>query len=139
MKRLPTIDLVVELAAREAIASEYECIEPEHLLIAILKISEVDTSHIKGKLDDPYLTSLLLDELEEVQTTLRRNGTNATELGRQIRDAVSRGGSPFKGGTIHRSTDSKAIFKAATNMATEKGAPFLNVSCRTGSCAVQAG
>ncbi len=128
MKRLPTIDLIFELAARESIASEYEYIEPSHLLTAILEISQIDAGLVKGKLDDPYLSSLLLDELDEVGTILRRNGTDPAELVKQVRDSLGRGGSPFQGGTIHRSADSKEMFKRAASLAVEKGATFMNAA-----------
>ena len=46
MKVSASVEMVMQLAGQEAIAAEFKEIEPEHLLAALLKFSELPTEEM---------------------------------------------------------------------------------------------
>ncbi|MCK4882696.1 MAG: hypothetical protein KAS92_06710 [Candidatus Omnitrophica bacterium] len=113
----PTIDLVMQLAGREAIAGQFKEIEPEHFLMAILKFAELTSTQLDQIA--PEFSKLLNDELTELCALL--DGYNlcgkTTQLRRTLRKNIGRGNHIFSGGVIHRTDASRKLFSAARNKA----------------------
>ncbi len=108
MKGVIHIKLVLELAAREAVAAGFGEVTPAHLLMALCRVGEstpgVDAS---GEAD-------LRKEFE-------RLGVNPRRFRRHLRAQLGRGGAPNTPGSPHRSPQCKAIFARAQAAASEHG------------------
>lgn len=128
MRRLPTIDLIMNIAAEEATSTEYQTIEPEHLFMAILKLSEFPPEDAGRELQDDDLARLLQDELKSIKAILREASVDSKRLRRSLRKKMGNGGFPFQGGTIHRSSETKRLFDLAAALAAQMRSPVLNVS-----------
>ncbi|MFH1113489.1 MAG: AAA family ATPase, partial [Pseudomonadota bacterium] len=122
MERLPSIARIASLAAAEAVASQYKEIEPEHLLIAVFRFSELDRSpDPKSKRQRQFV------DLLDLKTALMDMKLDATGLRRRLRQDMGMGGTPHLGGTIHRSRETKEIFTVAAAIASDEKAPYLTV------------
>ena len=117
MKVLPIIEITMFLASNEAVSSQYQEIEPEHLFIAILKISELDFDVLKDKAEFKRI-----EELPMLKSIIRDLRVDAADLRRKLRRALGLGGSPLKGKTMHRSAESRRLFDLAGSIADEEGA-----------------
>ena len=62
-----SIQIVWPLAAEEAVAAEFECIEPAHLLNAILKFAELEDRHFERMVEEGALAQLLAKERDAVR------------------------------------------------------------------------
>ena len=127
MRHLPTIDLIMNVAADEATGAEYPTIEPEHLFIAILKFSEFDARDGAQELQSDDVGRLLLKELSIVDGMLKEASIDSTALRRSLRKKMGNGGVPYQGGTIHRSAETKRVFELAFRMSAEADLPGLGV------------
>ncbi len=125
MKRSPTIEIIMSLAAREAIAAEFGEIEPEHLFVGILKFSEIDMELVKDNFAIEGSFEFLKNELDEVRAVLNDRGIDSTALRRQVRAALGKGGSPFNQEAIHRSLETKLLFEMAGELAGEEEAGLV--------------
>jgi len=110
------------LAAAEAVASQYKEIEPEHLLIAVFRFSEMDRSP-----DPKSKRQRQFADLLDLKTTFMDMKLDATELRLKLRQDMGLGGEPHLGGTIHRSAEAKRIFAVAESIARDAGAESLTV------------
>jgi ATP-dependent Clp protease ATP-binding subunit ClpA len=118
MKYSPTIEIVLQLAAREAIAGRYSKIEPEHLLLALLKFSEIDVEAMAGASGARALKPVR-DEQQDVRQVLDERYVDSKLFRRRLRSALGRGDRPPDATGIHRSDDTKRVFGAAEALASE--------------------
>ncbi|MFH0821372.1 MAG: AAA family ATPase, partial [Pseudomonadota bacterium] len=125
MKRLPTIDFLMKLAAQEAIRAGFVQLDPEHLLIAVSKFSELDSSFARGSLDDEIMLTMLEKELQGVKEALTRLPFGTGELRRRIRAKMGRGDRKYAGGVIQRTPEAKRLFEQANSLAKTAKAPYL--------------
>jgi hypothetical protein len=121
MEYLPSIEIVMNLAARESSFAEFPQIETEHLFIALLKFAELNADVGKNQLGDPGLESLLEAEIMGVKGIVEALGADEAQLRRIIRQRMGKGGVPFRGGTIHRSQTAKEAFSRARDIAEKQG------------------
>lgn len=128
MKPAPTIELIMHLSASEAVMSGYDKIEPEHLLMAVLKLSEVFANREVAGIKDGPLAQHIEEELPSIRQILSDNGVDATSLRRRLKIAIGYGNSPFKGKTMHRSSETRRIFDVAIQIASESKSENLNIS-----------
>jgi hypothetical protein len=112
MKYSPTIEIVLQLAAREAIAGRHPEIEPEHLLIALLKFAETDLKAMLQAGGAPILTPML-DEQQTLRSVLDERIVDSKLFRRQLRSALGTGKRPPDATAIHRSRAAKRAFAAA--------------------------
>jgi ATP-dependent metalloprotease FtsH len=118
MRYSPSIELIMQLAAREAVGGRFSKIEPEHLLLALLKFSEIDVAALAGAGGLEPLRPLR-DEQNDLTRILKARDIDSTLLRRRLRSALGRGDrSPDESG-IHRSDDARRVFSAAEALAAE--------------------
>lgn len=117
MKVSASIELVMQLAAQEAIAGEYEEIGPEHLLMGMLKFAELPVDELEKICPKAGAVRQLTVEVEMVGKELKARRISATEVRRRLRSILSSGGKPYEGGTVHRSRACREAFDAAAKVA----------------------
>src|SRR6266849_6299829 len=121
MKLSISIEAVWNLAAQEAISVRLPEIEPEHLLEALLKLSEMPLDALFGLVPDPAAARCLAIEAVEIQKEVARLSIDSTRTRRDLRVALGSGTSLHTGDVIHRSPASREIFDAAAKLATDTG------------------
>ncbi len=113
MKILSSLDLVVILAANEAVAAMRKEIEPEHFFCALLKFSESDEQKLQLTVKDRQLIDILITERDKVREVLKNYPFDTTKVRRQLRKVLGYGNYQYKGGVIHRSKESRELFMKA--------------------------
>jgi hypothetical protein len=113
MNRSLSLEIVLNLAAREAMAGDFAEIGPEHLFMGLLRLPEVDLSSLRNAFSGEPKVEDLEGEIQEVLAFLGKRGLDFTSLRREIRKAMGRGKTVFKGGAIHRSPESRRLFALA--------------------------
>jgi ATP-dependent Clp protease ATP-binding subunit ClpA len=122
MKPGISIQIVWPLAAQEAIASEFEFIEPSHLFLGVLKFAELEGRHIEQLLHDPETTGPLTAERDDVRAKLNKSSIEVPDKSKSIRHRLrkrlGKGGHPYDGQrVIHRSPASREVFQKAEDAA----------------------
>lgn len=125
MKVSASIELVWQLAAREAIAAEFKEIEPEHVLAGVLKFAELPLQELEKLGAGAESVRVLTADVNAIRDELGERGIDSTCARRGLRTKLGKGGSPFPGGTIHRSPASRELFNAAARLADEAGTETL--------------
>lgn len=113
-----SIQVAWPLAAKEAIAAEFQCIEPAHLFLATLKFAELEERQIERLVDDSGVIKELISDRDEVRSRLRGCSIEVPDRSRGIRyglrKRMGRGNHPYDGQRmIHRSATSREIFRKA--------------------------
>jgi cell division protease FtsH len=125
MKISPTIELILNLAAREAIASQFGEIQSEHLFAGILKFSELEIKAVENLFTGFGALECLKKELSDVRAVLRDKKLDSTSLRRKLRKALGNGGVHFKGDVIHRSNETRQVFTEAEKLSRQEQARIL--------------
>ena len=123
-----SIQIVWPMAAQEAIAADYECIEPPHLFLAVCKFAELERQYIQTIVREQERIQPLLSERDTIRAKLEDLCIPAPRKSREIRYALRRcmgkGGHPYDGrSVIHRSNASRKICRNAETVA-------RNLHCR---------
>lgn len=108
----------MQFAIYEAATGQFPHIEPEHMLMALLKVSELRRDEV-DKLAQG--ASNLIVEIEAVRNELLRRRIDSTSLRRELRAKKGQGGSPFQGGILHRSPETRRLFDRAVEFAAMEG------------------
>ena len=117
MKVSASIELVMQLAGQEAIAGKFKEIQPEHLCMALLKLSELPVVDVDRIASGSSAAKELAAEVAAVREALQGRSIDTTRTRRQLRDRLGSGGSPYDGGPMHRSPPSRQLFDAADRLA----------------------
>jgi len=117
----PSIDLIWRLAAHEMAAGEFREIEPEHFCMALLKFAEVAAKEADGEGAQVEAVKFVAGEAQLVREALSRCGIDSTSARRELRRLLGKGDTPHRGGKVHRSDSSRALFASAAALATESG------------------
>jgi len=126
MKVSASIELVWQLACREAIGGHHEAIEPEHFCMALLKLAELPAEQIgRFSPNGVHVANELIRDAEGLRHVIGSAGFSSTEVRRQLRKALGKGGAAYDGGEMHRSDDSRALFDDAARLADEAGSEAL--------------
>lgn len=121
MKASASIELVMQIATYEAVAAKFREVEPEHLLMALLKFAELPIEEM-GKLAAGGVAAKHVGrEVSAVGKELTRRSVESTKIRRELRVKMGRGNSPFSGGVVHRSVASRQIFDVAGKLADDTG------------------
>ncbi len=107
MDGINTLELVLRLAAQEAIAAGYREITPAHLLIALSRLSDPE---VAAQIDN----AALRNEFEQLGIEPRR-------FRRRLRALLGNGGAKPPDGVIHRSPECRAVFARAQAIASQQG------------------
>jgi ATP-dependent Clp protease ATP-binding subunit ClpA len=127
MKVSVSIEIIMQLAAQEAIAAQYKEIEPEHLFEAVLKFSELPAEEVAKIASGSDAIKDLAVEVSTLQEKLAAQSINSTQTRRKLRGQLGNGNSPYDGGQMHRSTASRDLFDTAAKVADENRCETLTV------------
>lgn len=125
MKMSASLELIWNLAAREAVAAKHECIEPEHFLMALLKFSELSPAEIEKVVTGAEMAGLLAKEVKTLRQNLEKRAIESTATRRQIRSGLGQGNHAYGGGVVHRSQSSRTFFDSAARLAAKHGDEIL--------------
>jgi hypothetical protein len=123
----PSIEVVWQLAAREAILGSFKEIEPEHLLAALFKFSEASDDELRSMTANPGIVPHLAAERGHVKSTLVAHGVASTAARHRLRERLGDGGTRYAGGEVHRSPRARAVFDVAQRFVQEAGGACLDV------------
>jgi ATP-dependent Clp protease ATP-binding subunit ClpC len=125
MKVSLSVDLTLQLAGQEAIAGEFKEIQPEHLLMGVLKLAELPLDDLEKMAPGAEATRDMITQVKAVQHDLSRRDVDSTRARRELRARLGKGGAPFDGGRLHRSQASREFFVAAAKLASDTGGDAL--------------
>ena len=128
MKVSASVELAMQWAMQEAIAAEFKEIVPEHLLIAILRVSELPTGHMDRLAPETDVAKRLVADVEAVGNELARRSIDSARLRRSLRLFLGKGGVAYDGGPLHRSPASRDVFDSAARLAASEGAETLTIA-----------
>ena len=126
MKVSASMELLIQFATYEATASQFREIEPEHLLMGILKLVELPIEDAEKLAPGAAVVKHLTAEIDAVRGELARRAVESTRVRRDLRVRMGKGGSPYSEGRIHRSTASRKIFGDAEKLAKAVGNETLS-------------
>jgi ATP-dependent Clp protease ATP-binding subunit ClpA len=125
MKLSASIDIVMQFAMYEAIAGQFREIEPEHMLMGILKLVELPVEEAEKLAPGTAVVKQLTKEIDSVRSQLSTRTIEGIKVRRELRAKMGRGNSPFSGGKIHRSMVSRKIFDDAARLADDRGSDVM--------------
>ncbi len=119
----PTLELVLTLATREAARSEFAAIEPDHLLLGLLKFADLDLDRdVLGNVGfDPTRRDRIDAERHEIGHWLQQRGLEATALRRQLRRALGTDNQPLPAGGLQTSPATETRLQQAQTLAGGEG------------------
>lgn len=119
MKVSASLELAWQLAGREAKASRFGAIEPEHFCMAAMKLAELpvqDVGKIAGGAD---AAKDLARDVTAVRDVLVERNIDGKSTRRAIRAKLGKGNAAPDDGQMHRSDASRKLFDAAAKLADE--------------------
>ncbi len=119
MKIAASLELVWQLAGREAKASRFGAIEPEHFCMAVMKLAELpvqDVEKIAGAVD---AAKDLARDVAAVRDALGDKDIDCKQTRRAIRTKLGKQNAAPDDGRMHRSDASRTLFNAAAKLADE--------------------
>jgi len=108
-----SISVIWNIAAREAIQGQYQHIDPEHFLNAILKFSELTEQSVDGAVEDEADGRALRRDISSIRKELAKYRIESTRSRRRLRSVLGKGDHEWSGGAIHRSMISHSLFAKA--------------------------
>lgn len=116
-----SLEIIMSLAGSEAVAGRFREIEPEHLLMAVLKFSEMDPEPLQKAFAAMLDLDLLREELGQVRALLQSRKIESVAFRRALRISLGKGGGPPPGGNLHRSQAARLLFDGAKEIALTSG------------------
>ncbi len=107
MHEFKSLDILLSLAAEEAVSAGYAEITVAHLLIALARLGDPEAA-------TPIDNAALRHEFEQL-------GIEPRLFRRRLRALLGNGGAGPPEGAIHRSTECKAVFALAEQIAARQG------------------
>jgi len=96
-----SIQLVWPVAAHEAISSRYECIEPAHLFLGILKVAELEKDQLMQFMPERSEVRSIISERDKIREMLGNLDIVVPDKSRPIRydlrKRIGNGGMPHDG------------------------------------------
>jgi ATP-dependent metalloprotease FtsH len=126
MRTSPSLEVIMNLAAFETVSANFADIEPEHILMGVLKFSEFGDIPANALIGGRTVQETFQSEVRDLRRTLNDYGIDSTQLRRKSRAVMGDGGSPYRNGVIHRSMEAKRIFSSASQICIEERAGELN-------------
>ena len=124
-----SIELLWQLACREAIAGRFAAIEPEHFCMALMKLAELPVAQIeKLSPNGGRVAEELVHDAQALRKALSGLGVDSTQGRRKLRATLGKGDAAYDGGEMHRSERSRALFDEAARLADEAGSEALTPS-----------
>ena len=126
MKVSASMQLVMQLAGREAIAGGFGEIRSEHVFNALLKCSELPEEQMRAVAADHAVRDALVTDIADLREELDMRAIDTKAARRTIRQKLGKGGVPFDGGEIHRSTECRKLFDLSARLADKSGEEVLS-------------
>ncbi len=123
-----SIELLTHLAQQEAVAGQFQEVQPEHFCMALLRFSELSVQDLDKIPLGPGLSRELAEEVENIRRQFQACVVDSTQVRRALRDRLGRGQGPFNGGQLHRSAASRELFEAAVRLADEANSEVLSAA-----------
>jgi ATP-dependent Clp protease ATP-binding subunit ClpA len=117
MKMSESMELVWNLAGREAIAAEFGSIEPEHFFEALLKFAELAPEDTRKIASNAEMAGELNRHVGSVRQEFERRKIDPRRLRRKLRAKLGNGRTPYNDGPMHRSEASRGMFEVSSTMA----------------------
>lgn len=117
MKMSASIELIWQLAGREAIAGDFNEVAPEHFLAAILKFVELPIEEVDRIMPGADASKLLAAEVTSLREELSARSIDSKKVRYDLRNKLGKGGCQYDGGQIHRSSASRTLFDEAARLA----------------------
>ncbi len=125
MKLSTTIEMVWQLAGQEAIAGQFQEIEPEHIFAAILKLSELPVEEVDKIVPEAEVAMQLAAEVKTIRQELTGRSIDSTTVRRSLREKLGKGNVKYEGGAMHRSQASRNLFDNAAKHANAQESEIL--------------
>lgn len=125
MKMSTSVELVWQLAMREAVNAGFAEVMPEHFMEAVLKLADLPIDKLKLKNGEQHAAVRLAGEITSLRKKLAELEIDSTKTRQGVRTSLGHGGVPHEGGQLHRSKASRALFMAAADIASRRGADTL--------------
>ncbi len=130
MDRGLSFKIVWIMAAEEAIAAQFEFIEPPHIFNAVLKFAEMSNNDLGPHARDRHSKKFFVEEQDTARDLLEAHKIIVPEDSKKIRRALRKrlGKSDYRaepGWSIHRSEASRKIARTAEKIASESGSRLL--------------
>jgi len=122
-----SIEIIWQLAGREAITADFREIEPEHFLLGLLKFAELPVDEL-AQIIGGSAAEVILHEVRAIRELCAERQIETTPIRRALRTHLGRGSFPYSGGQIHRSDASRALFDRASQLAAETGSEVTMAS-----------
>jgi len=119
MKVAASLELVWQLAAREAKALDWETIEPEHFGMALTKLAEVPVQDVERIVSGAEAAKELARDVKAVRDLLQEKNIDGQRARRTIRAKLGKGNAAGGDGRMHRSDASRSLFNTAAKLADE--------------------
>ena len=120
--KVSTLSTIVwQLALAEAVAAEFGEILPEHVFTALLKCAELPVEEVANAAPDKKAAKQLAEEVSILREELLGQAIDGKRVRHGVRDKLGKGGIPFDGKQMHRSTECRAIFNKAEKLANDTG------------------
>ena len=125
--------IIWPLALREAMVGQFEFIGPVHMLIALFKFSEAESSILDDRHRDSQSQALFRKERDALRELLEKHSIEMGEGTKRIRDVLRAriGQGTFEGrvgAVIHRSDEAKAVWRKAEIIAKRRAARLVTAS-----------
>ena len=125
MRLSPSFQVIMQLAAHECVAGRFGEIEPEHLLMALLRFAELEPGAFHEIIANDDLARVCEDDRAAVAASLQDQEIDTTSLRRRIRAEMGQGDEMRPPDILHRSDEAKQYFVAGYNLAIEKNVSHL--------------
>ena len=115
--------LLWSLAGAEAKAGRHENIEPSHLLVGLCKICDIPINQVlqKGVPGLENAVQEIENEVSEVKSVFQNAGLDVTRFRRALRAELGVGAGASEKAVVHRSPESRRVFKRAAELAGASG------------------
>ena len=127
MRMAATIELVMQVAGQEAGAGRFDEVEPEHLLLAILKLAEIPILELGGLAPGAEVVQQITTEVQAVHRELATRGIDSTQARRRLRAELGRGACENVPRPMHRSETTRKTFDEAAKLAHAERSPAITV------------
>jgi len=125
MKISASIELIMQFATYEAIAGKFKEVEPEHMLMALLRFPELSVDELEKLAPGAATVKQVVKEIDAVCKELSHRAIESKKIRRELRAKMGNGNSPFSGGRVHRSTAGREIFDIAGKLADDGGSEAI--------------
>jgi cell division protease FtsH len=125
MKISDSIETIHALSAREAISRRHGQIEPEHVMLCLLRMAQLARSDTGGLKGEKNGLAALAEETRELRAEFERQNIDISRCREQLSELLGRGRIEYRGGGIHRSPACRLVFELGAALAQASQQVFL--------------